>query len=324
VAHGTLWYPSGPMTDLEDDDEPKKTPRATIIRRGLVFALALACAGGWAYTRWGVDKHALGETCTYDLHCRTEAPRCLKQSAVVDGVCSRSCETDADCAPGIRCVKVELEDRDERGRPLEGGYCFPQAILDARKKKKPDAGPPPDSWIAVPETAGQLEGEIVLERGATKASYEIKGTLLRHATGEHRRAIVDTSSLRLYTVDDDRKTFAASQLPATDAEVKVTKTERKDSVAGRECEIWEVAESAKDARLLEACVVRGGAFVDPEAKRIAPWEKELAVRGVFPLRVGPAGKPEAKLWSAAKVELHPVDAALFSIPKAYKNLAARP
>ena len=28
-------------------------------------------------------------------------------------------------------MKVELEDRDERGRPLEGGYCFPQAILDA-------------------------------------------------------------------------------------------------------------------------------------------------------------------------------------------------
>ncbi|MBN9165701.1 MAG: hypothetical protein J0I07_32425, partial [Myxococcales bacterium] len=149
-----------PMDDL-DDDGPKKTPKATIVRRSIVALLALACAGGWLYTRYLVKKETLGGACSYDMHCRSEAPRCLKQAVDASGVCSRPCDTDGDCAPDIKCVKVELDERDERGRPLEGGYCFPQALLDARKKKKAgDDGATQaarsDSWIDVPQAPGQL------------------------------------------------------------------------------------------------------------------------------------------------------------------------
>jgi hypothetical protein len=309
------------MTNLDDDDEPKKTPKATIVRRVLVGLLALACAGGWIYTRYLVKKETLGGTCSYDMHCRTEAPRCLKQSTDGDGVCSRSCDTDNDCAADIRCVKVELDEYDERGRPLQGGYCFPQALLDARKKKKDGDGgvaakaARSDSWVEVPEAPGQLEGELVVERNGAKTTYEVKGTLLRTAT-KHGRLIVDTSSLRSYQVDDEKKTFAASQIAASPGEPKITKTDRKDKVADHECEIW-LIEEGKVSR--EACVVKGAAFVDPSARAASAWEKELAVRSVFPLRVNEGDKPR---FAVSKLEAKPLEASRFAIPKAYKNAAA--
>jgi len=302
------------------DDEPKKTSKATIVRRSLVALLALTCAGGWIYTRYLVKKETLGGTCTYDMHCRSEAPRCLKSSVDGDGVCSRPCDTDGDCATDIRCVKVGLDEYDERGRQLEGGYCFPQALLDARKKKKGVGAEPAaksDSWVDVPEVPGQLEAEVILERGSAKTTYEVKGTLLRLAPSSKRRTIVDTSTLRVYSVDDEKKTFAASQINASPGEPKLTRTDRTDKVADRECEIWQI-EDGKIAR--EACVVKGAAFIDPSARAASAWEKELAVRSVFPLRVTEGDKPKLL---AVKVETRPLDATLFTIPKTYKNLAAR-
>lgn len=311
------------MHDL-DDDEPKKTPTTTIIRRALVALLALACAGGWIYTRYLVKKESLGGACAYDMHCKAEAPRCLKPEAEGEGVCSRPCDTDGDCAADIKCVKVELDEYDEKGRPLQGGYCFPQALLDARRRKKhPDAGPPPkpsDSWLDVPAIPGQLEGEVVFDRAGSKTTFEVKGTLVRAASkgsgGSSARTLVDTSTLRVYRVDDTKKTFGASQLAAGLAEIKITKTDKKDTVAERECEIWQL-DDGKTTR--EACVIKGGAFVDPTSQAVAAWEKELTVRGVFPLRVNEGGK--TKLL-AVKLDSHVLDPSLFAIPKAYKNLAA--
>jgi hypothetical protein len=308
---------------MEDDDAPKKTPRATIIRRAIVVVLALACAFGWLYTRYLVKKGTLGEACSYDMHCRTEAPRCLKPSADEEGVCSRSCETDGDCADKIRCIKVELDEYDDRGRPLEGGYCFPQALLDARKKRArrgPDAGADAattaDSWLDVPEAPSQLEAEITLDRAGAKTVVEVKGSLLRVRT-KHGRTIVDTATLRVYTVDDEKKTFSASQLASSPTDARVVKTDRKESVAGQACEIWQVEEIGHAPR--EACVVKGAAFIDPTARSAAPLERELAVRGAFPLRVTDGGRV---VLSVANVDAHPMAASSFAIPKSYKNLAA--
>jgi hypothetical protein len=310
------------MDDLEDD-QPKKTPRATIIRRAIVFALAFACAGGWIYTRYLVKKETLGGRCSYDMHCRTEAPRCLKESAEGEGVCSRACDTDGDCAPDIKCVKVELDEYDDRGRPLQGGYCFPQALLDARRAKRNgvDGGTAKaksDSWIDVPEAPGQFEGEIVLDQNGTKTSYEVKGTLLQTNTNtKNVRTLVDTTTLRVYTVNDDKKTFAATQLGSAGGDATVSKTDKKDTVADRSCDLWKL-EDGKTSR--EACVLQGAAFIDPSSRAPAAWEKELSVRGVFPLRVTEGSKTKLV---AVRVDAHAVPAAHVAIPKSYRNLASR-
>ncbi len=309
------------MADLEDDtrEGDKKTSKATIIRRALVFALAIACGGGWIYTRYLMKKQPLGGACSYDIQCLSDAPRCLKQSAEADGVCSRPCDVDADCASEIRCVKVELEERDERGRPVQGGYCFPQSLLDARKRSRTDGGAPArsDAWLDVPEAPGQLEGEIVVERDGAKTSYEVKGSLLRVAGNKHGRTIVDTSTLRTYAIDDEKKTFSASQIAVLPGEPRVTKTDRKDRVADRECEVWQIEEPGAPKR--EVCVLKGAALVDPGARTVRPWEKELAVRGVFPLRVVEGDRPRLVV---TRLDARPMPAASFAVPKSYKNLAA--
>lgn len=302
----------------DDDDEPKKTSKATIIRRALVFALALACGGGWIYTRYLIKKEPLGGVCTYDMHCQKDAPRCMKQEVEGSGVCTRPCDNDGECAPDIKCVKVQLDDYDDRGKPLEGGYCFPQALLDARKnKKRGDAGAhvaaKSDSWIDVPSNPDQLEGEITVDRVGTKTTLEVKGSLLRVVGAKHGRTIIDTSTLRSYSVDDDKKTFAASAIGGG-GEAKLTKTDKKDKVADRECEIWTIEEGKT---LREACVIKGGSFVDP-GHAITAWEKELTVRAVFPLRVTEGDKTKLLV---TKLDAHPVDASRFTIPKSYKNLA---
>lgn len=301
---------------MENDDQPKKTSRATILRRALVVMLVLVGAGGLIYTRFVMKKETLGGSCSSDIQCRAEAPRCLKVSTESDGFCSRPCDTDGDCALDIKCVKVELDKYDERGRPIEGGYCFPQSFLDARKKKtQREAGPPPDSWVDVPEVPGQLEGEIVVDRGGTKTNYEVKGSLLRiRGAKGHTRTIVDTSTLRVYNVDDEKKSFTASAIASVPGEPKVTKTDKKDVVADRPCEIWQI-EDGKTTR--EACVITGGALLDPHARAAASWEKELSVRSAFALRVVEGDKPKL---TATKVDLHALEASLFAIPKSYKNV----
>ena len=130
---------------MEDDLDPET--RAQLRRKAKIRLLvALAIAGlatfAWVYVRYLVPKSALGGDCRYAMNCRSEAPRCMRPSPDEDGVCSRPCEVDAgDCTDGIKCVPIELdEERDERGMPLKGGYCFPKTFLDARKNKK-KAGP---------------------------------------------------------------------------------------------------------------------------------------------------------------------------------------
>jgi hypothetical protein len=315
---------------FEHDDEPKKPTRAKIVRTVVAVVVALACGGAFAWMRWGMTKSGLGERCAYRVNCGESAPTCLKQSIDEDGVCSRPCEPGVDCAPGIACVKVELEERDDRGNPLEGGYCFPQALIDARKKrKKPvaEAGAPRDSYVDVPESPG-LEGEIEVSWTRGKAGPEtetvlVKGTLVRTVSNGPKRMIADASTMRVYVVDDDKKTFAAAALEGDGSRdgVKLEKTEEKSEVAGRTCEIWRITEP-KVVR--EVCIVHGGAFVDP-VKRSAPvWLRELAVRTAFPLRmVERDGDAERSRMTVTRIDGRPLDGALFAVPKAYKNLAAK-
>jgi len=311
---------SGP--DDDDDDAPKKPTRAKIIRTIVAVSIALACGGAFAWVRWGMRKSGLAEPCAYKMNCGPDAPTCLKQTENEDGVCSRPCEVDAgECAPGITCVKVELDEYDDRGTPLEGGYCFPQAVLDARKKKK-DAGAPAakaDSLIDVPAVAGQLEGDVEIKWGDRTVTYQVKGTLVRTVSGK-KRTIADAAAMRVYVVDDEKKTFGAAALEGAGSQdgVKVTKTEAKEDIAGHSCDVWKV-EEPKGGH--EVCVIQGGAFADPGLRNAPTWMRELAVRTVFPLRVNDReGKPR---MTVTKLDTHSLDAALFAIPRSYKNLAGK-
>ncbi|HWL87552.1 MAG TPA: hypothetical protein VNO21_17230 [Polyangiaceae bacterium] len=92
------------------------------------------------YIKFLRPKSVLGGPCHWAMDCESGAPACMRESLEGGGVCSRMCDAGADCAEGIRCVSIELDERDDRGMPLHGGYCFPQTFIDAKKHRR-DAGP---------------------------------------------------------------------------------------------------------------------------------------------------------------------------------------
>jgi hypothetical protein len=311
--------------DDGDEERPKRITKKRVVRVLIALAIAGAATAAWAYVRYGAPKASLGGPCKYAMNCTKDAPRCMRESEEGPGVCSRTCDADAgDCAPDVRCVVIELDDeRDERGVPIKTGYCFPQAFLDTKKAHKREAGAPVESWIDVPE--GRLEGEIALrwERAGAPAgdakTFQFKGALLHPVTSGKTRLIVDTAAMRLYTVDDEKKTFAPTAIEVTPGDLSITKTGRKEKVEAHDCEIWQLG----DAR--EACVVLGGAYVEPGSRAAPVWMHELAVRGALPLRLverSGDGKETARLV-ATRYEPRPIDANVFVIPKTYKNQAAR-
>ncbi|MGH7282995.1 MAG: hypothetical protein ACRELY_15835, partial [Polyangiaceae bacterium] len=306
--------------------------RKSLRRIAIALAVGTLSWGAFLYVKYGMKKSDLGGACHYAIQCKPAAPRCLRLTADSQGACSRPCDPGSDCAPGIRCVKVGLDEYDDRGVPLEGGYCIPQALIDERKRAMEDAGVIDagklDSWLAVPEIANQLEGEVDLasESGETK-EYVVKGTLIRAGAATStakKRTIADASTLRLFFVDDDKQTFSVVAMGGTPGDVRVDKTGKTDRVADRDCDVWNLVEGRITR---EACVIPGGAFIDPGAHVAWPWARELAVRGVFPLRVVETDSKghEMSRITATRLIVHPVDASLFAIPHAYKNLAgARP
>jgi hypothetical protein len=322
------------LSEEELEALAKKKKRA-LVRIAVAAFLVLGSLGAFLYTRYGVKKAALGGECLYAMNCSKEAPTCLR---LLDdkGACSRSCDVGADCAPGIPCVKVGLGEYDDRGMPLEGGYCIPQTLIDARKRARTDggtedAGPKIDSWLPIPSVPAQLEAEVTFQtekKGAPVGeprTFLVKGTLLRpspSASNGKKRTIVDTNPLRLFTVDDEKQTFGITALGGSAGDVKLTKTGRTEKLLDHDCEVWKLDEPRASR---EACIVQGGTFMDPAAHVAAPWARELATRGAFPLRVielDTAGHEVSRLV-ALRFDVHPVDASLFAVPHSYKNLAGR-
>lgn len=313
------------MTDLDDDDLPKKKGPGPL-RKVLVVSAVLACAGFWLWTRYGVTKQPLGGPCTWAIDCAKDAPRCMRPDIDEPGICSRACVAPDDCAPGIRCVEVELDSKDDKGSYVKEGTCVPQTFLDARKAKaRGDAGVPKgesaDSWVEVPETEAPIEGEIVVKRGGTEKTFLVKGAIVRTGEAESGpRKVIDTSSLRVFTVDDKKRSYTATVLggAAPSDEVTVTKTGKKERITDHECEVWELVDKRGKR---SACVVSGGAFIDPSAASVTPWMRELAVRTALPLRVVEldAKGQETSRTVVTRFSPRRLDRALLTVPKSYKN-----
>jgi len=318
-------HPAGGKPAPMDDDLPKKTSPGRWVMRGVLFALGAGSIGFWAYGKYVVKKEALGGPCTWDMHCQKEAPRCMRESGDEAGACSRPCDLGADCAEGIACVSVELDTRDERGMPILGGYCVPRALLD-KKRGKPahDASPADDGLVAVPHVAGQLEGELTVKAGAHEITTWQKGTLVR-APGDKPRVVVDTSTARVFVIDDERKTFAAHSADPMAKDVTFEKKGGREVVAGVPCETFEVH---GPKWTVEGCASYRGGFAEARANAAVPaWLRELAARGAIPLRASlKEGKDTGKdglPFQVLSVVERPMAAELFVIPKGYKNLAQK-
>jgi hypothetical protein len=113
-------------------------------------------------------------------------------------------------------------------------------------------------------------------------------------------------------------------LPAT-----ITQTGKHETVAGTDCEDWEIAEAV--GTRTAACIAQGVAFFDfrpdrPTVVGMQPrnWMDELRMKQAFPLRsveTDATGK-EASRMEVTQIEKAPIDDSLFVIPPDYKPMPA--
>lgn len=198
--------------------------------------------------------------------------------------------------------------------------------------------------IAPAAIAGQeksFEGTVTFETSggggdSGEFTYSMKGSRVRF---EPRGAqmpmymLMDLEKQTMRVVMTAQNAYMEMELP--DAEGEEAKSEnqpvntgRKDTVAGRECEIWTMEEDGKE---FEMCVGRGmGSFMQGggpmSGRRAVPaWQRELRKGGFFPLRVAETtgGAPKTVLV-ATKIEERSLDDALFEVPAGAKKMSMPP
>lgn len=205
---------------------------------------------------------------------------------------------------------------------------------------------------AAPARAQSFEGEaefVTFEDGATagpKLDYKVKGNKLRadiNAGGMQAYMIMDLGAGSMTSVMPAQqmymvmsfKAFAASGAKSGPAKPpKVTRTGRTETIAGHTCEhvLFE-----SDGHVVDICGAKGMGFMGfPNAsggpmggRAVGPsvpggWEDVARTfdGGFFPLKVETveAGKSR-KVLEAVRVEARKLDAALFEVPKGFKEMS---
>jgi Domain of unknown function (DUF4412) len=155
--------------------------------------------------------------------------------------------------------------------------------------------------------------------------------------GKLGHAIYDPSTGGAMVIIDQRKMVMMMPIPAPSAAPQVgeaptiTKTGKHETLAGRDCEDWDVVEPVGQKHE-QLCVTEGMTFFDftslaPPGAMAVPvgtWLKEIRERNEFPLRavrLDPAGK-ELSRMEVTKIEAKPIDDALFLPPKGYMQFDA--
>lgn len=136
---------------------------------------------------------------------------------------------------------------------------------------------------------------------------------------------------KTYLVIDAQRTYmdvstgdAMSSVAATAGATKVTRSGRKETIAGYECEHVIVESSAGgNTQKTDVCLTTAlGPYVNPMASfgggRLAPWQSELAKDGGFPLKVTMADGTVAV--EVTKIEKRRVSDAQFRIPAEYTKM----
>jgi hypothetical protein len=108
----------------------------------------------------------------------------------------------------------------------------------------------------------------------------------------------------------------------------ITKTGKHETVAGHDCEDWEVAET--NGTHTQLCVADGIGFFDfgavappSAATQFGSWLSDLREKQEFPLRAitsDPGGK-EASRMEVTKIDAHPLDDSTFAVPAGYKVMS---
>jgi Domain of unknown function (DUF4412) len=170
---------------------------------------------------------------------------------------------------------------------------------------------------SAPETLEFLSraGNVRVSMNSPAGSVAILGLSAEKKT----YLVIDAQRTYMDVSSGDGMSSAASAGP-----IKVTRSGRKETIAGYECEHVLVESSAGgNSQKTDVCMTSAlGPYVNPMASfgggRLAPWQSELAKDGGFPLKVTMADGTVAV--EVTKIEKRRVSDAQFRIPAEYTKM----
>jgi len=178
-------------------------------------------------------------------------------------------------------------------------------------------------------------------RSVQEFTYSAKGDKVRMdlepSPGVQMAMLIDTRSNSVTIVRDDAKMFFEMDMdqlkpPASEskAKISVTKTGKKETILGYECEQMLIEQEERRAELW---VTKGlGRFVqvnlNPRAQSplLKKLEEELIDQGYFPLRLAtknPTGNEETRM-EVLKIEKKSLSDRLFAVPAGYQKTQMPP
>ena len=188
------------------------------------------------------------------------------------------------------------------------------------------AAAPPASAHAQQRFEGYVAQNLTGDKGETQTMETwVKGSRMRvdmHVGGRTMSSIVDRSTGRMMILIPKSKMYLEQQMPDVEGDgegkATVTRTGRRDVVAGHRCEIIQV----KDAKgnISEVCGATGlgTAMMTRPGQKSPAWMRGM--KGFFPLRVTD-GKGRVVL-EVTKVEAKEVDDAMFAPPAGFRAMQA--
>ncbi len=172
---------------------------------------------------------------------------------------------------------------------------------------------------------GYIAQRLMGEKGESQSMETwVTGAMMRvdmQAGGRTMSSIVDRSTGKMLILISTAKMYMEQQMPDVEGEAEgtVTRTGRRDEVAGHRCEIIQV----KDAkgRVSEVCGATGmgNAMMRPGQKTPA-WMRGM--KGFFPLRV--SDDKGNVVLEVTKVEAKDVDDAMFAPPAGFRAMQPPP
>ncbi len=182
---------------------------------------------------------------------------------------------------------------------------------------------------------------LTTTHGAQDVNFLTKGGKMRVEAqaekGMSATIVVDPQAKKTIMIMDAQKMYL--EMPQKDPPVagdpakarpQITKTGKHETIAGIDCEDWNVAEA--NGKHVAACITQGITFVDftamgrPGSHSSGSWMDEMKGQQYFPLRVvdtDPTGKAVSTML-VTKIEKKPVDDAMFAPPAGYHTMAGFP
>ncbi len=238
-----------------------------------------------------------------------------------------SCKRDETAAPS---AATKGADGSTAAAPLASTGADPNAAAQAGAQGA--TGPTFEGAITMHMTdAKRAPQDITLLTKGNKIRVDVPE---KNGTSAH--SVFDPSTGKALVIMDSQKmamtmTIPAASLaaPAQGTAPQVTKTGKHETIAGRDCEDWDVISS--NGKHEQVCVAEGMLFFDftsmappgsPGRSNMGSWLSSLRDKHEFPLRaitLDATGK-EASRMEVTKLDPKPLDDAMFGVPAGYKEM----